>query len=135
MKPRLFLILFTLASTSSIVSCSPLKSRKSSSTDLYNYDDIEVSDKTDSSSRGDIQGRSADCMGGGGRMMRGGGGSSQPIIIVTGGSGASAPSSPPADSGGGTAADAGSRRRRARRRRARLVRMARKAARKSRTSG
>ena len=132
MKPRLLLILLALASMSTIVSCNPLRSRKSSA-DSYSYDEeIEVSDKTDSSSRSDIQGKSADCMGGG-RMMRGGGGSSQPIIIVTGGSGGSAPSSPPADTGGGTAAGTGSRRRRARRRRARLVRMARKAARKSRS--
>lgn len=116
------------------VICNP-KRRVDTKDDDYGQDVEMISDKTDSSA-GDIDGKSADCSGGGGGMMRGGGGGqSQPIIIVTGGSGGSSPPmTPPADDGGGSDAG-GSRRRRARRRRARLVRMARRAARKGRTSG
>lgn len=116
----------------SSVLCNP--KRRVDTKDDYGQDVEMISDKTDSSG-GDIDGKSADCSGGGGGMMRGGGGQSQPIIIVTGGSGGSSPPmTPPADDGGGSDAG-GSRRRRARRRRARLVRMARRAARKGRTSG
>lgn len=100
--------------------------------------EVEVRERTEPKEGDDTAGKSADCSGGGMMMGRGGGGGqSQPIIIVTGGSGGgSVPSTPPAedppeDSGGGSER----RRRRARRRRARLVRMAKKAARNARRSG
>lgn len=132
-----YLMIFTtliMLSMFNFIICNPMK--KTIDSDDYNQD-IEFNEKTEPST-GDIKGRSADCSGGGMRMGRGGGGQSQPIVIVTGGSGGSTvPMTPPADGGGGDDAGGseGRRRRRARRRRARLVRMARKAARNSRTSG
>lgn len=112
------------------VSCNTL----SKPTDDDYSEDVEFTEKTKPSDGDDTGGKSADCSGGGIRMGRGGGGQSQPIIIVTGGSGGSVPSTPPAED---PPADTGGseRRRRARRRRARLVRMAKKAARNARRSG